>query len=376
MKKIVLTLMFGSLVFSASAIKYGTIRKVTVPASEYASHISGLSQMVPAADTTGQIAVEVIAYRTLDPRGIPVMASGIVTYPADKPLKGVVMGQHGTIMADRQAPSNYYYATEASQLATYGYMVITPDYIGYGTTVTMPHPYLDVDNTGRVSVDMLFAVRDMMAQRGVELGDSVTVVGYSQGAAAALSFQKMAEEQYGDRIKVKHTYIGGGPYDPMLTFQILDKLGVAYHPCLVPLSVIGFDYGSDLGLDLASVFEGGLKEHYGEWVLNKRFDTSQVDSLIGTTRLDAIVSPALFSGDAASERFADALVDNRLTGWKPQAPLFIFHAKDDTYVPVQNAYALVKSLEEQGFTDYVFKEVPGDHITPLFMIDVLNMLGR
>lgn len=39
-------------------------------------------------------------------------------------------------------------------MALLNYVVIVSDYIGYGSTARLTHPYLHVENTGRVQADM------------------------------------------------------------------------------------------------------------------------------------------------------------------------------------------------------------------------------
>ena len=46
-------------------------------------------------------------------------------------------------------------------IASMGYVVVIPDYPGFGESADIPHPYLIKEPTVRSVVDMLFAVREM-----------------------------------------------------------------------------------------------------------------------------------------------------------------------------------------------------------------------
>lgn len=376
MKRFLFAIAAMGILTTAAAQNASVVESRDIPVSQYAARMAPLKDYLPPTTVTGDIRVDIINYPTQTPDGSQVIASGIVTYPADGILKGVVVAPHATILNDSDAPSNNVFSNETSQLATYGYMVVTPDYIGYGATANLPHPYLDVENTGRVTVDMLFAVRELMDAKGVETGDSVIVVGYSQGASAALAFDKMAEERYDDEIKVKRTFVGGGPYDPLLTFGILSKSTHTEHPSLIPLSILGVGYGAGIKADPADVFVGKLKDNYKDWILSKKYTLEQVDSLIGTKEISQIVDMNVINSSEFSDLFAKALAANSLVGWVPKAPIYMFHAQDDTYVPIENSIALIESFKKSNFTSYTFKTAPGDHITPLFIIDVINILAR
>ena len=88
-----------------------------------------------------EISMNVVNYLTKDPRGKEVTASGIITYPSDNQFKGVVVSMHYTITKSDEAPSVALFTPE-SLLAFRGYLVISPDFIGFGSTSNLVHPYL------------------------------------------------------------------------------------------------------------------------------------------------------------------------------------------------------------------------------------------
>ncbi|NJO04057.1 MAG: amidohydrolase [Bacteroidia bacterium] len=87
-----------------------------------------------------------IVYRTIDPFGQPVLASGALSVPtidSEVPLPLVSL-HHGTIRNDRDAPSNFQNSMEARFFAplmssgTSAYIVAIPDYLGYGESRQIP----------------------------------------------------------------------------------------------------------------------------------------------------------------------------------------------------------------------------------------------
>ena len=68
--------------------------------------------------------------------------------------------QHGTTARDAEAPSNEVAASKVPVvLASTGYIVLAPDYVGYGSSKGQPHPYLLAAPSASVVVDLLTAAK-------------------------------------------------------------------------------------------------------------------------------------------------------------------------------------------------------------------------
>ncbi|MCB1989509.1 MAG: hypothetical protein KDE69_14460, partial [Burkholderiaceae bacterium] len=101
-----------------------------------------------------------LEYTTLDANGGEVRASGLISVP-QKPAGSaspVLSYQHGTIFRDAEAPSNNAVPGEVSVvLASLGYVVVAPDYVGFGASRGTLHPYLLSAPTAAAVVDLLTA---------------------------------------------------------------------------------------------------------------------------------------------------------------------------------------------------------------------------
>ncbi len=91
-----------------------------------------------------------IVYATVDARGRPDTASGLITLPTNRNLRypiGVYM--HGTVSNREAVPSRPVSGAQlltserilTAALATNGYIVVAPDYIGLGDSEGF-HPYV------------------------------------------------------------------------------------------------------------------------------------------------------------------------------------------------------------------------------------------
>jgi pimeloyl-ACP methyl ester carboxylesterase len=293
------------------------------------------------------VRVDRIEYRTTDPFGRPVIASGIVSYPLLLPVQGVMVAQHFNTSANRDVPSVIMGGIE-SLLSYAGYVVISADYLGYGSSAGIIHPYHHVESTGQSTVDMVLAVQEYFAAIGRTPPNDVTVVGYSQGGAAALSFQKVAEERYASQIRIKQVFAGAGAYDLVATYEVLRRNPSAPFPLMIPTLYLGLDYAENLQLDFSEVFTGNLLTHYQEWILSKTLNNGELNDKLGMD-IWAFMNEEVFNlENLQTERFIAALEKNSLLDWTPQAPLVLVQSEDDEYLPFANAQNAYDSFKARG----------------------------
>lgn len=308
-----------------------------------------------------EIRVDVIRYRTEAPGEEPVEATGIITYPADHQFKGVVVGLHYTIGAEKETPSARMALIE-SALALYGYVVISPDYLGFGPTADKPQSYLHAQTSGQNTADMVFAVREYMQQEGRPIDDRLSVVGYSQGGYSALAFMKMAEEQYADKIRLEKVFAGGGPYEPISMFDLFVEEDEMENPATILLTVLGLDYGDQLGLDYSKVFIEPVLSNYKEWCISKKYTLGQINRELGTNKLSEIFHPDAFTTKLNSEweKIYGSLIANSLTNWIPETPLVLVHGTKDSTVPFINSQIAFDAFNVSG-SPVELHTFPSDH---------------
>jgi hypothetical protein len=101
-----------------------------------------------------------MVYRT-EVFGEEIEASGLVCVPVTPGEYPVVSFQNGTNTFNAYAPSEYV-VNPSYQLIEYiasmGFIVVIPDYPGFGRSKQIPHPYLIAEPTIRSVVDMLYAL--------------------------------------------------------------------------------------------------------------------------------------------------------------------------------------------------------------------------
>ncbi len=306
-----------------------------------------------------KIRVVSITYRTTDPKGKPILASGAIFYPvadADFTKHGTILGVHYTYGANHEVPSERMAVTEAL-FTFFGFTVVAPDYIGYGASKDKVHPYYDVITTGQASADMLLAAKEYFASISRKMSHKITVMGYSQGGQASLSFLKFAETQplYQDAFVIDQVFAGGGAYDLIKSYDSFVAKDYSSQPVTIPLLVLGLNYGDSLNLDLSKMFAEPLLSNYQEWIISKKYTTDTVTAKMKETKLTKIMAPEAFdTTNPNTKKFRAALRNNsliiygKITNWVPRAKITLLHATDDTIVPYDNTDSAYKAFLSAG----------------------------
>ena len=277
-------------------------------------------------------------YPSIDIDGNPITLSGKVILPAKGPVKRYILVSHYTIASNREAPSNIF--SLEGLLVKLGYALIIPDYIGYGVTADLIHPYLVMDVTARNVLDMYKAVVPFMKAAGREPEhDDIYLMGYSQGGATTMAIQHMIEH-HDEPIKIRRVFAGGGPYDIKYTYDQFVETNFVSYPCAVPIMMQGMVVGNKLNLDMRTMMASNIFDNLNPWVNSKRYTTSQINALIGTQVTSDLLTPIGMNRQSkeVSELYKAMTENSILTySWTPKAPVFMFHSMDDDVVPFENA---------------------------------------
>ncbi len=304
-----------------------------------------------------------LLYNTVDPFGNDIIASGIVSYPAsfdNNETAGAVLGEHFTICSNAETPSVRMAAHEGL-FALFNYVVVNPDYIGYGKTNDKIHPYHIAQNTGQVSVDMLLAAKEYFASQNKRFPRNVTIVGYSEGGHSSMSALKHIEEKYEDWFHLKEVFAGAGAYDLTATYKHIMESDYTSLAVSVPLMLLGIDYGENLGMDFQTIFKEPLRSKYSEWILSKKYSTRAASDSIGSTKLSKFLNIEELEKQA---NLKVALEKNTLLRktWYPRTKVWLVHGNKDSVVPFLNSESALKEFKAKG-SDIDLKVIEGkDHL--------------
>jgi len=305
---------------------------------------------------------------------VPQKAAG-----ASSPLLSV---QHGTITGQAYAPSNVNLADPYSvpydvwggvAAASFGYIVVMPDYIGYGDSQSLFHPYVQSAPTATATIDMIRASKKILARLGVATNQQLFLAGYSEGGYATLATQKQIETSLSTEFTLTASEPGAGPYDLTGTVNALmgspDMAGktqpsylafvvYAYHAYYDSSAPLG-NYFTPTALACANTyFAGGW---YG-------FNTSgSFDSCVGTT-VTADILNATFIADyiansAGTNALRQAFAANDVYDWTPQVPTRFYYSPNDEAVPPANTTTAYNTMLSRGSTSVQTATCPLTGIT-------------
>ena len=149
-----------------------------------------------------------------------ITASGLACVPSSAGSFPVISFQNGTNTSHQNAPSvnpvNSGYAI-MEIMASNGYVILMPDYIGFGSSLEILHPYYHRESTSNAIIDLLRAFNELSASGAIKAtgNDSLFLMGYSQGGGATLSALYEIENNDAVDMNVIATSGGAGAYDLM-----------------------------------------------------------------------------------------------------------------------------------------------------------------
>lgn len=308
-----------------------------------------------------------LTYLTLDADGREVAASALMAVPVKPPgaRSPVLSYQHGTIFRDAEAPSNAARPGEPPiALAAAGFFVVAADYVGYGASRGVPHPYLLSAPSAAAVVDALVAAHHWRQRRGMATNGQLFLAGYSEGGyttmAAHRELERGTEPTHAPlRDALASVVPGAGPYHLAATLDAL------------------LEQIRDDNALLAALIDPGFLRHLG-----------------GSVRAEvrrALVR-ALLPGDADvafDTRFIDAFLDDdrsrieqqsNVHDWRPARPVRLFHGRDDRTVPYASSTSTLQAMQAHAAPDVTLSDcpaVPSGHLecVPAYTVHLLQVLA-
>jgi pimeloyl-ACP methyl ester carboxylesterase len=324
-----------------------------------AATLASRASAVPLVGALVQYPIRVyrLTYRTRTPEGQETTASGAVLVPVATTALPVLSYQHGTLVpsSEGQAPSYYAQGSDVwsivSILASTGYVVSAPDYLGYGASKALPHPYEHAASLASASADMLRATREFCKQQNVSVNQKNFLLGYSEGGYATMALHKLLEEKYAATLPVTASAPGAGAYHKTAFAKYILN---AQQPLSFLSTYVWVLRTYDRIYALNRPYSFYYQEPYATQLQANPFAEvpSQASELFAATFRQAVLNdsdPAL----------GKALADNDIYDWKPTAPLALFHGTADDYVPFFNSQDAYDAMQKRGATQVELHPIQG-----------------
>lgn len=313
---------------------------------------------VPIVPRFNVIAYRVV-YLTPDAEGNLVEASGALFVPVGADNLPMISLQHFT-QTERSAVASVSpveYGPDALLAASAGYAACAPDYLGFGISQRI-HPYLHADSSANAVIDLVRACRSFCAGDGVALNGQLFLAGYSEGAYATLAAQRAMEADQTGEFSITAVACLSGPYDlESMAAAVLanpHRRNLAYFAYMLVAydSIYGWNqldemFNQPYAGQVAALFDGS-------------HSSDDVASAIAGT-VEDVISPdfrARYANGTATN-VLEAVRENTLLGWRPIAPIRLYHGTADDLVPYGNAVAAFNSFNSQPGTSVALYPIQG-----------------
>jgi len=301
-----------------------------------------------------------VVYKTTY-RGTEIQASGACVIPETNGVAVPVASyQHGTISYEKKAPSNFTNVFDANMaemllpeaLSSCGFICSVPDYIGFGASGDILHPYHHQESTANACVDMLRAVKELCQELQVNFQEKYFLFGYSEGGYATLATLKKLQASYSSQFPITACAAGSGAYDLSNSITWYMQQPTLSGPSFLCYFLAAYRdvYGWSRSMCEffkspycdrieAGLFNGTYSEDYIAGQL-----TSQTQDLFNS----AFLANFLGSGEQAVK---NALAENSVfLGWFPTCATRLYQGTADKIVPPFNAVNAINAFIAAGAT--------------------------
>lgn len=258
------------------------------------------------------------------------------------------------------------------------YMIVCPDYCGYGVSSYIQHPYLIHDITAANCIDAVRAAVNEVSKTGRLRDWDLDIIGYSQGGATALACTKYlhTNKENSDLLdRLRQTICGDGPYSAVETVKQYIEWGIPAeyggldrdleYPCIVPLIIQSakeaYGDGCMKTVDTESYFtqeflDTGIFEMIKAKVTNTNDLNNELMKKMPRRRpvdlfSDKVINPDGTLNETTNEYkclFRAFEKGDLTTGWTPTKPLTFYHLPNDGVVPYANFQAAKDGFKEDN----------------------------
>ncbi|PKP38997.1 MAG: hypothetical protein CVT98_03810, partial [Bacteroidetes bacterium HGW-Bacteroidetes-15] len=302
-----------------------------------------------------------ITYKTISPSGEQILASGALLVPDNSIAMPFLSFQHGTILDESSAPSNFQseFNTISLIYASTGYIMALPDYIGYGASLNLDHPYEHRKSLATATRDMIRASYEYFKLKKLnQPNDKLFLSGYSEGGFATMATFKLLQEEHPNEFNISGVTVGAGAYNKTdFVNWIINST-----------SELEFINNFIWVLDAYNNIYPQLQRPYDSY-FNEPWATTVANYGVFApieTNPSLLFNNAFVEGlkNGADTDFISAIADNNCYSWLPKSPMQLYHGTDDTFVPYFNSETAYNAMIELGASNIELITIDGgDHFT-------------
>ena len=311
--------------------------------------------------------------------GEEIIASGLVSFPdTDEPVP-MLSFNHGTESRHLDAPSdNLVTYSFFSNAASLGYIFVMSDYLGFGSSKNILHPYYRSDIVGNTIVDMLKAVKELAEIENYNFNGDVFLAGYSEGGFATMAAHKNIEENKPKGINLIASAPAAGGYDVVGMLDYFLSLKTYPHPYYLAYVALSYKTTYQWDLELSDIF----KEPFASIIpnyFNGSYSGGQINDVL-TYNIDSLLTEEFKNNVHSSSKYSEvinAFEENSLDNWVPKTKMYLYHGTDDIAVPYNNSVNTYDNFIKLGTSSSIISLNPlqgKDHASGSlpYMIDIFD----
>lgn len=291
-----------------------------------------------------------------------IKASGVMYLPTNLNTKAPLLSiQHGTTFLNSDVPSASGSFSGIEYFAAGGYITFMPDFIGYGESAEIFHPYYDQKHSAYAVIDLVKAGKNFLNDNDIQYNDQLFLAGYSEGGYVTMATAKELELHTGHNLKPIAVAAGAGGYDLSEMLEIIKTNDSYPYPAYLAFIIMSYNETNDWKLPLTYFFQ----EKYAAalpGVMDGSKSGDQINAVL-TTNLNELFNPEFYEkiNLGTEPNFQEALVKNSIgfDSWVPTAPTRLFHGTADNIVPFGNSEKVFQNLAKNGAKDIQLIKIEG-----------------
>ncbi|MEQ8549531.1 MAG: lipase family protein [Cyclobacteriaceae bacterium] len=303
------------------------------------------------------VSVWKITYKTVY-KGDTITASSMVFTPETTDEISTISFQHGTIADNASAPTESSITDGTtilySAMASGGFVTVVPDFIGFGASVDIVHPYYHEYYTATSIVNAIYASKQLADQQELNIDDELYLAGYSQGGQATMATHKFYEEEGMEFYKLKASFPSSGGYDVVGMSQYFLDQETYHQPFFLGFVAMSYKTTYDFPQEMSHFFN----EPYASRIPNLfdgAFSGNEINELL-TTNIADFLNPNFLNSskeDADYKFIYDLFEENSLLDWTPTIRMYMYHGNADITVPYQNSVDSYAKLLQNGASEEI-----------------------
>lgn len=326
--------------------------------------IKAVASVLGQSELTSRILYGVKTYKLVyetSYRGEIIRASGLLYLPVgladEAPLLSL---HHGTTFEKAEAPSVSGEFTGMELFASSGYITLMPDFIGYGESAEIFHPYYDKEHSATAVIDMIKSAKEFLTSEGIGFNKKLFLAGYSEGGYVTLAAAKEIESDASHNLTVTAMAAGAGGYDLTGMLQgVIDSKEYSY-PSYLAFVLMSYNITYEWNKPLNFFFRERYAEALSQY-MNGLHGGSFINSKLTTVTAD-LFNPDFYARlkDTKGEtELKSALAANSVSGWKTNLPTRLYHGINDEVIPYQNSETTLNNFKEAGSPQVTLELIPG-----------------